>query len=76
MKVQVLFFASLRESMGKTVCEVDLNVGDTVSDLWNTFKKSTGQSQMLCAVNHEYSTLDHELCNGDEVAFFPPVTGG
>ena len=28
------------------------------------------------AINHEYSSLDAELRDGDEVAFFPPVTGG
>jgi molybdopterin synthase sulfur carrier subunit len=28
------------------------------------------------AVNQEYVNLDHRISNGDEIAFFPPVTGG
>jgi molybdopterin synthase sulfur carrier subunit len=30
----------------------------------------------LAAVNMEYVGLDHQVLDGDEVAFFPPVTGG
>ena len=31
---------------------------------------------LLCAVNLEYAEADHPVADGDEVAFFPPVTGG
>ena len=33
-------------------------------------------SVVRCAVNQEYVDLSHPLATGDEVAFFPPVTGG
>jgi molybdopterin synthase sulfur carrier subunit len=32
--------------------------------------------RILCAVNMDYATLDATVRDGDEVAFFPPVTGG
>jgi molybdopterin converting factor small subunit len=31
---------------------------------------------MLVAINREYAALDRTVADGDEVAFFPPVTGG
>jgi len=37
--------------------------------------KPLGDSRVL-AVNHEHVPLDHPLQDGDEVAFFPPVSGG
>jgi molybdopterin synthase sulfur carrier subunit len=76
MKVQVNFFASIREQVGKSQCDVDLNIGTTVSELWSEFKECADLKHTLCAVNHEYTRTDHVLQNGDEVAFFPPVTGG
>ncbi|WP_228304567.1 MoaD/ThiS family protein, partial [Klebsiella michiganensis] len=33
-------------------------------------------NQLLAAVNQTLTTFDHPLAAGDEVAFFPPVTGG
>lgn len=34
------------------------------------------ESQLMCARNQEMCSLDEPLTDGDEVAFFPPVTGG
>ena len=31
---------------------------------------------IMCAVNHEMANEDTKVCESDEVAFFPPVTGG
>lgn len=39
---------------------------------WSTFS----QDELLCAVNQAFAKGDHALQTGDEVAFFPPVTGG
>jgi molybdopterin synthase sulfur carrier subunit len=48
-----------------------------VAQVWDA---ATGERAMpanvLSAVNHEYVDRDHAVRDGDEVAFFPPVTGG
>jgi molybdopterin synthase sulfur carrier subunit len=77
MAVTVKYFASLREHYGPER-RVELAVaGTTVSDIWA--RTSDGQSlpdNVLIAVNLEYVGADHPVEDGDEVAFFPPVTGG
>ena len=77
MTIRVRYFASLREKMGRiedTLVAEDIT---TVSDVWRVV--STGQplpEQLLCAVNMEYAKAMDQVKDGDEVAFFPPVTGG
>lgn len=76
MSVQVKFFASLRERVGRSEVTLDVT-GKTVSDIWQL--ATAGQimpDNTLCAINMEYVTRDAMTKNGDEVAFFPPVTGG
>ncbi len=49
----------------------------TVSDVWRVV--SSGEplpERILCAVNMEYAEPNTPVKEGDEVAFFPPVTGG
>jgi molybdopterin synthase sulfur carrier subunit len=48
----------------------------TVADLWREISKDPIPDTILVAVNMEYTDSSHELKAGDEVAFFPPVTGG
>lgn len=77
MPVKVKFFASLREKMGRDAAEIDLNAKLTVADVWSMV--ADGQQMppnTLMAVNMEYVDLNHRVQDGDEVAFFPPVTGG
>ncbi len=75
MSIQVKFFASLREQVGLN--DTEINAATTVSDAWS---QATGQqdlpARILVAVNLDYATLDTPIKDGDEVAFFPPVTGG
>ena len=77
MKVQVRFFASLRERFADAASEVECADGAGVADVWSA---ATGNAKrpanVLCAVNMEYVDVNHVVHNGDEVAFFPPVTGG
>ncbi len=50
---------------------------DTVSDVWKAVSEGKPlPDQMLCAVNMEYASSESAVKDGDEVAFFPPVTGG
>ena len=77
MNIQVRFFASLREQLGLDDCRIDLEQPASVKQVWD---QVTGEAilpgNLLCAINMEYVSLDHEVQAGDEVAFFPPVTGG
>jgi molybdopterin synthase sulfur carrier subunit len=48
-----------------------------VADVWT--RAANGAvlpPNILAAVNHDYARLDQPVKDGDEVAFFPPVTGG
>jgi molybdopterin synthase sulfur carrier subunit len=47
-----------------------------VADVWNQVAGSAAPLRILAAVNQEYADLARKVRDGDEVAFFPPVTGG
>ena len=77
MAVQVKFFASLRERLGRDEAEVAAADGMTVLDVWNAaLPDQPLPANTLAAVNMEYTDLTTPVGDGDEVAFFPPVTGG
>ncbi len=77
MTVQVKFFASLKETMGCDGATVEIGEIATAADVW--LAASGGKalpSNVLVAVNMEYCDPNQEVHSGDEVGFFPPVTGG
>ncbi len=83
--MNILYFAWVREKVGTAVEEVTLPQNVTsVSGLIDWLKtRGSGyaeafadESVVRVAVNQEYVSSDQALTNGDEVAFFPPVTGG
>ena len=78
MQVSVRFFASLRELIGSPGLSFDINEQMTVNELWESIltEKSVQFDGVMMTVNHEYVKADYLLKNGDEVGFFPPVTGG
>jgi molybdopterin synthase sulfur carrier subunit len=78
MNITIRYFANMRDQMGRAEETVTIE-GDsvTVEDVWG--KVSSAQAlpgNVLIAVNMEYTDGSRVLKNGDEVAFFPPVTGG
>jgi molybdopterin synthase sulfur carrier subunit len=77
MSIQVRFFASLRERIGRSAEVVEVAGVLTAADVWT---RAAGDEPMptntLIAVNMEYAAPGREVKDGDEVAFFPPVTGG
>lgn len=85
MKVKVLFFAGLREQLGTAGEEIELpaDVG-TVAGLRSHLKARGGafekafadKALVRMAVNQDMVPATARLQAGDEVAFFPPVTGG
>ena len=84
MALKILYFASLRERLGQGSEQLELPPGVTDVAGLRCFLAARGdQWQALatvrnvrCAVNQEMARLDSPIRAGDEVAFFPPVTGG
>ena len=77
MSIKLRFFASLAESVGRREADCEPGAGLTVERAWC---EVTGQESLppgvMCAVNHSYCERDDVLADCDEVAYFPPVTGG
>lgn len=76
MTISVKFFASLREQTGQGNASLEATDGLTVGQVWSTTCSIDMPDNTLCAVNMDYVDLSHPVNDGDEVAFFPPVTGG
>lgn len=77
MSIKVRFFASLAEAVGRREAECAHAPGMTVQTVWAALNAGGALPPgVLCAVNHDYCELDQELADHDEVAYFPPVTGG
>ena len=77
MQVEVRYFASLRERVGCDRELLELTDGGRVADVWRAGQGDMAMpGNLLCAINEEYAGLDDCVQNGDQVAFFPPVTGG
>lgn len=75
--IQVKFFASLREVVGHADAELAADKVKTVLDVWNATTDSMALPEnTLMAVNMDYGEATSPVNAGDEVAFFPPVTGG
>jgi molybdopterin synthase sulfur carrier subunit len=75
--VEVRYFASLRERFERARQRVEVPVGATVAAVWSA---ATGEPALpvnvRAARNHEYVDRSEIVEAGDEIAFFPPVTGG
>jgi molybdopterin synthase sulfur carrier subunit len=85
MKVKVLFFAALREQLGTSAEELELPSGvSTVAGLRALLMQRGGawkdvladKKLVRVAVNQDMVQPGAAIKAGDEVAFFPPVTGG
>lgn len=83
--IKVLYFARLKESLNYSTEDMDLPAdvktiaqlkqhlasrGEVWANLFN------GKQTVRAAINHALVENDAAIKNGDEVAFFPPVTGG
>ena len=85
MKVKLFYFAKVREAIGIDREELDLGSNiKTVSDLIEVLKGRGSHWQDMfsmsttfrMAVNQEMVEATHKISVNDEVAFFPPITGG
>ncbi len=85
MNIKVLFFANFREQLNESTLSVEIETGNSVEDLclllasrgerWQAIFGQASASVKV-AVNQEVADMQSKLNQGDEVAFFPPVTGG
>lgn len=76
MTIMVKFFASIRERAGRSETTLKSNEIRSVADVWARTSGFAAPPNLLVAVNQEYARMDQSVKDGDEVAFFPPVTGG
>ncbi|KAA8736492.1 molybdopterin converting factor subunit 1 [Pseudomonas koreensis] len=80
MKLTVKFFARYREALGVDSVEVegDFATVDTVRALLAQRQGAEvlSEQNLMCARNEDLCQLDEPVSDGDEVAFFPTVTGG
>lgn len=84
MIIRVCYFARIREQMKLNEESLSMPDGSSIDQVVN-FLRLRGEpwsqalaadQKILTAVNHEMSKGNKVLQNGDELAFFPPVTGG
>ena len=82
MSVRILYFAGLKEALGMAGENVELPVGVASVGALRDWLVGQGRAalgtakNLRCAVNQDMARLDATVQDGDEIAFFPPVTGG
>ena len=81
MRVRVRLFAVLREVAGRPELELELPAGATPEAAWQALVEAhpalaSRRANLAAAVNRRYARFDAPLCDGDELAFVPPVSGG
>ena len=84
MRLTILYLARLREAFGRREESIELTDGATTADLIETLRErgetwatalAPGRAVRI-AINQEMCAATAALSDGDEVALFPPVTGG
>ena len=80
MQVEVLYFASLRERVGRERETLEVDADLDLEALWALLVRRhpalSGFPRPLAACDREYATWDRKLRDVREVALLPPVSGG
>lgn len=81
--IKVLFFASLKERLGCEGVRVPATGINTIDDIKQqlirdnpNWGKWLNKRNLLCSKNLTMTSVNTDISSGDEIAFFPPVTGG
>ncbi|KMV32006.1 molybdopterin synthase sulfur carrier subunit [Photobacterium swingsii] len=80
--INVLFFAQVKELVGTDKLEVAAEFAtadalrEHLAQRGDKWELALEKGKLLVAVNQTICALDSAITDGDEVAFFPPVTGG
>lgn len=82
--IKVLYFARLREQLETESEELEVASGienvaaltDVLRNRGGVWSAAFGGATVMAAVNQEMANPKTPISDGDEVAFFPPVTGG
>jgi len=77
MAIKVKYFANLRELIGRSEDSIEYRDGLSVAEIWDMVRGEVQDSTAyLAALNMEYTNNSTIVKDGDEVAFFPKVSGG
>jgi sulfur-carrier protein len=81
MSIRVLFFASMADITGMRITSLDAAGYVDVNSVFNKFARDFPalekyRSSALFALNSEFTRPNSPVKDGDEIAFFPPVSGG
>ncbi len=81
MKLNVRLFATLKEHAGSNLLNIELSDSASVETLLTSLAAQVpalapSLKTVLVAVNNEYAFRDQKINTGDEIALFPPVSGG
>lgn len=77
MSIKVRYFASLKEIAGGSDQLLEVAEPITAREVWYLcLNGKTTPDNVLVAINMNYAEWDSLVSDGDEIAFFPPVTGG
>lgn len=79
MKITVRYFASLRDASQREfedMAGAELSLIQVFEQLRAKYRWSWSNTQLRVAINHQFVEWTHDLSDGDEVVFIPPVSGG
>ena len=83
--IEVRFFGRVRETLGRAelqleydpgIADLDALVAALCTEHGTLWAETLSESNLIRALNHNVVEGNANLVDGDEVAFFPPVTGG
>tara|TARA_A100001011_G_scaffold325077_1_gene347780 strand:- start:1973 stop:2206 length:234 start_codon:yes stop_codon:yes gene_type:complete len=77
MKIKVIYLARLSEDMGKKEEYIELSKNSsTIEEIFSMLGLDNFDYKIHSAKNYSHSKFEDNIKDGDEIAFFPTITGG